>query len=92
MSERENPVERGRAIVDGHWYMTLATADASGRPWASPVWFAHDGYPRRLVEFRGQALTPADVTAPAAHRLFRAVPAAQFVLDATDHRIPVALG
>lgn len=24
--------------------MTLATADAEGRPWASPVWFAHDGY------------------------------------------------
>jgi hypothetical protein len=22
----------------------LATADAGGRPWASPVWFAHEGY------------------------------------------------
>ena len=44
MSEIENPVEMGRAIIDGHWYMTLATADASGKPWASPVWFAHDGY------------------------------------------------
>lgn len=25
-------------------YMTLATADDEGRPWASPVWFASVGY------------------------------------------------
>ena len=37
-----------RRIVDSNVYMTLATADADGRPWASPVWFAHDGY-RRLL-------------------------------------------
>jgi pyridoxine/pyridoxamine 5'-phosphate oxidase len=29
-----------RAVLDGSAYMTLATADADGRPWASPVWFA----------------------------------------------------
>ena len=40
----ESPVEMGRSIIDGSWYLTLATADASGKPWASPVWFAHDGY------------------------------------------------
>jgi nitroimidazol reductase NimA-like FMN-containing flavoprotein (pyridoxamine 5'-phosphate oxidase superfamily) len=28
-----------REIVDANLYMTLATADASGRPWASPVWY-----------------------------------------------------
>ena len=33
-----------RAIIDGNSYLTLATADADGRPWASPVWFAPDGY------------------------------------------------
>jgi nitroimidazol reductase NimA-like FMN-containing flavoprotein (pyridoxamine 5'-phosphate oxidase superfamily) len=33
-----------RDIVDASRYMTLATADQSGRPWASPVWFAHEGY------------------------------------------------
>jgi Pyridoxamine 5'-phosphate oxidase len=32
------------AIIDGNAYMTLATADARGVPWASPVWFAHEGY------------------------------------------------
>ena len=33
-----------RGIVDSNLYMTLATSDAEGRPWASPVWFAHEGY------------------------------------------------
>ena len=33
-----------REIVDANGYMTLATADAAGRPWASPVWYAHSGY------------------------------------------------
>jgi nitroimidazol reductase NimA-like FMN-containing flavoprotein (pyridoxamine 5'-phosphate oxidase superfamily) len=33
-----------QAIVDANLYLTLATADASGRPWATPVWFAHVGY------------------------------------------------
>jgi Pyridoxamine 5'-phosphate oxidase len=30
-----------RAIIDGNVYMTLATADGEGRPWATPVFFAH---------------------------------------------------
>ena len=33
-----------RAIVDTSMYMTIATADAAGRPWASPVWYAASGY------------------------------------------------
>lgn len=36
--------EIARAIVDANRYMTLATADSDGRPWASPVWFAHRAY------------------------------------------------
>ncbi|GAA1830109.1 pyridoxamine 5'-phosphate oxidase family protein [Agromyces salentinus] len=27
-------------ILDANAYLTLATADAEGRPWATPVWFA----------------------------------------------------
>jgi hypothetical protein len=38
----------GRAIVDQSLYMTLATADASGRPWPTPVYFAPVTY-RELV-------------------------------------------
>ncbi|MGH8894990.1 MAG: pyridoxamine 5'-phosphate oxidase family protein [Actinomycetes bacterium] len=33
-----------RDIIDDSRYMVLATADESGRPWASPVYFAADGY------------------------------------------------
>lgn len=33
-----------RAIIDASLYMVLATADGTGRPWSSPVYFAHDGY------------------------------------------------
>jgi hypothetical protein len=29
-----------RAIIDANVYMTLGTADAAGRPWASPVFYA----------------------------------------------------
>ena len=35
-----DPAQTARAIIDANAYMTLATADADGTPWASPVWFA----------------------------------------------------
>ena len=31
-----------RTVLDGTTYAVLATADADGIPWATPVWFAHD--------------------------------------------------
>lgn len=37
-----------RRLIDAGVYMTLATADAEGRPWASPVWFAHEDHARFL--------------------------------------------
>jgi nitroimidazol reductase NimA-like FMN-containing flavoprotein (pyridoxamine 5'-phosphate oxidase superfamily) len=39
-----DPAAAAREIIDANRYMTLATADGDGRPWASPVWYAHDGY------------------------------------------------
>jgi Pyridoxamine 5'-phosphate oxidase len=33
-----------RGIVDSNLYMTLATADEAGLPWASPVWYAVADY------------------------------------------------
>ena len=33
-----------RAVLDANSYMTLATADESGTPWACPVWFATEDY------------------------------------------------
>ena len=29
-----------RSVIDGNSYMVLGTADQSGHPWVSPVWFA----------------------------------------------------
>lgn len=34
----------GRSILDGSLYMVLATADAAGRPWPTPVYFAPEAY------------------------------------------------
>jgi nitroimidazol reductase NimA-like FMN-containing flavoprotein (pyridoxamine 5'-phosphate oxidase superfamily) len=33
-----------RSIIDSNRYMTLATADEHGSPWASPVWYAPVDY------------------------------------------------
>ena len=41
-----DPAADARRIIDANVYMTLASADADGRPWASPVWFAHDEHTR----------------------------------------------
>ncbi|GIH19200.1 pyridoxamine 5'-phosphate oxidase family protein [Rugosimonospora africana] len=35
-----------RRIIDESLYMVLATADATGQPWSSPVYFAHAGFTR----------------------------------------------
>lgn len=37
-------ITEARRIVDAALYMVLATADRSGQPWASPVYFAHRDY------------------------------------------------
>jgi nitroimidazol reductase NimA-like FMN-containing flavoprotein (pyridoxamine 5'-phosphate oxidase superfamily) len=33
-----------RAILDAGIYVVIATADANGMPWVSPVWFAKEDY------------------------------------------------
>jgi uncharacterized protein YhbP (UPF0306 family) len=44
-----------RQIIDSNRYLTLATADAAGRPWASPVWYAHEDYTSFFWVSRPQA-------------------------------------
>jgi Pyridoxamine 5'-phosphate oxidase len=44
MNEERDLAAAGREIVDAALYMVIATADPSGQPWASPVYFAHSGY------------------------------------------------
>ncbi len=41
---REPLAAAARQLVDSSRYMTLGTADESGLPWVSPVWFAPVGY------------------------------------------------
>ena len=42
--QQRDPAAVARAIIDANAYMVLATADGEGRPWITPVWFAHDRY------------------------------------------------
>ena len=44
MNDREQRIEIARSIIDENRYMVLGTADEEGRPWASPVYYAADGY------------------------------------------------
>ena len=41
---RERLDDLARTIIDANSYMALGTADAEGRPWVSPVWFASEDY------------------------------------------------
>lgn len=43
----EAVTDAARRVIDANSYLTLATAHAEGRPWATPVWFAE----RDLREF-----------------------------------------
>ena len=40
----EREAAAARAIVDEIAFMTLATVDAEGTPWASPVWFGYSEF------------------------------------------------
>ena len=44
MTEAPDLREVARSIVDTNSFMTLATADGAGHPWASPVWYAYRDY------------------------------------------------
>ena len=44
MNDEQDLAAIARKIVDERLYMVLATADRTGQPWASPVYFAHRDY------------------------------------------------
>ena len=44
MNEERDFSTESRQIVDANLYLVLGTADEEGRPWATPVYFAHRGY------------------------------------------------
>jgi nitroimidazol reductase NimA-like FMN-containing flavoprotein (pyridoxamine 5'-phosphate oxidase superfamily) len=44
-ADTPSPVaQTARDLIEGSRYLVLATADAWGRPWSSPVYFAHIGF------------------------------------------------
>jgi nitroimidazol reductase NimA-like FMN-containing flavoprotein (pyridoxamine 5'-phosphate oxidase superfamily) len=44
VSEEQDLVAIARSIVDSNRFMALGTADPSGTPWVSPVWYAPLSY------------------------------------------------
>jgi hypothetical protein len=40
--------DMARAIIESNRYMVVGTADATGAPWVTPVWYAQSGY-RRFI-------------------------------------------
>jgi nitroimidazol reductase NimA-like FMN-containing flavoprotein (pyridoxamine 5'-phosphate oxidase superfamily) len=44
MATHEDLAAVARRLIDAHAYLTLATADEGGRPWASPVFYSAAGY------------------------------------------------
>jgi nitroimidazol reductase NimA-like FMN-containing flavoprotein (pyridoxamine 5'-phosphate oxidase superfamily) len=59
MSTGETAAQTVRDIIEASRYLVLATADAAGRPWSSPVYFAHIDF----AEFSGSG--PATTSGPA---------------------------
>ena len=52
-----------RSVIDASLYLTLATADDAGRPWATPVYFAHEGYTEFLWVSSPQARHSLNIAA-----------------------------
>jgi Pyridoxamine 5'-phosphate oxidase len=44
MNAEQDLAAVAKGIIDSNMYMTLGTADESGRPWVSPVYYAPEGY------------------------------------------------
>jgi hypothetical protein len=42
MSSVDDASRKARQLITDTPHLTLATADASGKPWSNPVYFAHD--------------------------------------------------
>jgi hypothetical protein len=81
MTEPTDHADIARAIIDTNLYLTLATADASGRPWPTPVYFAPAGY-RELVW----------VSSPEARHSRNIAARAEVGVVVFDSRVPINQG
>jgi pyridoxine/pyridoxamine 5'-phosphate oxidase len=55
MTDAPGLAATARQVIDTSRYLVLATADQHGVPWASPVWYAHEGYREFFWVSRPQA-------------------------------------
>jgi hypothetical protein len=84
VTRHDDPRSIARAIIGSSLYMVLGTADGSGEPWVSPVWYAHEGTSTFfwVLLSRGEALAQPRRPSRDRHRdlrLGRAVYAGQAV-------------
>jgi nitroimidazol reductase NimA-like FMN-containing flavoprotein (pyridoxamine 5'-phosphate oxidase superfamily) len=66
LAREPDPASNARQIIDDNRYLTLATADSAGNPWASPVWYAHADYTSFLWVSQPQARHSRNLAARAA--------------------------
>jgi hypothetical protein len=57
------PAATAKAIIDANLYMVLGTADERGRPWVSPVYYAHLDYREFLWMSRPETLHSRNLVA-----------------------------
>jgi nitroimidazol reductase NimA-like FMN-containing flavoprotein (pyridoxamine 5'-phosphate oxidase superfamily) len=65
LASEPGPAVIARQLIDSNRYLTLATADGAGRPWAAPVWYAHEDYARFLWVSRPGARHSRNIAARA---------------------------
>jgi uncharacterized protein YhbP (UPF0306 family) len=74
--------DEARRLIEASDYLTLATADQDGLPWATPVWFAHDPDLTRFFW----------VSKPRARHSVNIAERAETALSVFDSRSPIGQG
>ena len=97
-------IDVARRILDANDYLTLATADGDGRPWATPVWYAALGceeffwvsrpdarHSRNIGARPAVAIVSYDSTAPVGSAAAVYVEAVAGEVDAADRAAALAV-
>jgi hypothetical protein len=65
MRGENDPAATAKAIIDANLYMVVGTADESGHPWVSPVYYAHVDYREFIWVSRPETLHSRNLVARA---------------------------
>jgi hypothetical protein len=63
MRGENDPAATAKAIIDANLYMVVGTADESGHPWVSPVYYAHVDYREFIWVSRPETLHSRNLVA-----------------------------